>query len=57
MVALRDQVLPGPDVTAREVVVIGMTFVIGITFAIAAIVSAVGDAVLNTLGPDRPHER
>lgn len=50
MVAPRDQVLPGPDVIRRKVVAIGITFVI------AAIVSAAGVAVLNVLERSRPHE-
>ncbi|TCK61367.1 hypothetical protein [Curtobacterium sp. PhB136] len=50
MVALHDQVLPGPDVIRRKVVVIGITFVI------AAIVSAVGVAVLDILVHNPPHD-
>ncbi|MBT2504232.1 hypothetical protein [Curtobacterium sp. ISL-83] len=50
MAELRDQVLPGPDVIRRKMVAIGITFVI------AAIVSAVGVAVLNVLVQSRPRE-
>lgn len=50
IVDVRDQVLPGPDAIRRNVVAIGITFVI------AATLSAIGVAVLNVLDHSRPHE-
>lgn len=50
MVDLRDQVLPGPDVIRRKVARIGTTF------AVAAVVTAVGVTVLNVLDHSRPQE-
>jgi hypothetical protein len=50
IVGLQDQILPGPDVIRRKVARIGITFVI------AAIVTAVGVTVLNVLDDSRPHE-
>lgn len=50
IVDLRDQVLPGPDVIRRKVARIGITFVI------AAVVTAVGVTVLNVLDRSRSHE-
>lgn len=46
----RDQVLPGPDVVRRKVRAIGLTFVI------AAVVTAAGAAVENVLEHNRPAE-
>lgn len=50
MVELRDKDLPGPGAIRRGVRIVGVTFVI------AAIVSAVGVAVLNVLTDSRPPE-
>lgn len=50
MVDLHDQVVPGPDIIRRKAIAIAVTFVV------AAVVSAVGVAVLNVLVHSRPED-